>query len=553
MPPVLAATLCLLFSGTLLVWDARHRREVSGAVWIPTLWLFVLGSRPVSQWLNLGAPVDDAAGALLEGSPTDRWFFLALIAAAFAVLVRRRLQVAQFARRNGWFVAFMAYCLVSVIWSDYPFVSFKRWFKALGDPLIVLVLLSERHPAAAIMTVMRRCAFVLLPLSILFIKYFPELGRAYSFWTGAAYYTGVTTNKNMLGYLLFVYGLMFICTLAERRHFEGRLRRGAEVIVSLMFLAIIAWLFKMADSKTPFVALIVAGSVAVAARSAFIRAHIGVMTVVLLLAAWTLLGSEVGNYVIAALGRDPSLTGRTDLWEAVLPMTPNPILGAGFESFWLGPRLAVLWEQFAFKPNQAHNGYIDIYLNLGLVGLALFVTFLFAAFLAVRTALVENDAAPAGASPERRIVVRWGIGYVIAMLVYNITEATFKPLNFLFILFLLVTLRPHGLVTSRVLAPAGKMLRRGTGRDTAALNTPHRYVRRRKSSQDPRRRRQNGGNPFGVAAAADLQKGARYEDVRWNERGFGPCRGHTGARSDDPCNDLRAGSRCCCTPVGERR
>ena len=46
-------------------------------------------------------------------------------------------------------------------------------------------------------------------MSVVFIKYLPELGRDYDPWTGWAFYTGVTTNKNMLGYLLFVFGLLF--------------------------------------------------------------------------------------------------------------------------------------------------------------------------------------------------------------------------------------------------------------------------------------------------------------------------------------------------------
>jgi len=46
-------------------------------------------------------------------------------------------------------------------------------------------------------------------------------------------------------------------------------------------------------------------------------------------------------------------------------MRVNPWIGAGFESFWLGPRLNKLWAQYNFMPNQAHNGYIEIYLNLG--------------------------------------------------------------------------------------------------------------------------------------------------------------------------------------------
>ena len=67
--------------------------------------------------------------------------------------------------------------MLSLLWSDYPFVGFKRWFKSLGDPLMALVIVSERYPAAALTSVLRRCAFLLLPLSVVFIKYFPALGR----------------------------------------------------------------------------------------------------------------------------------------------------------------------------------------------------------------------------------------------------------------------------------------------------------------------------------------------------------------------------------------
>ena len=51
---------------------------------------------------------------------------------------------------------------------------------------MALIILSEAKPSAAVSSVLRRCAFVLLPLSIVFIKYFPWLGRGYSDWTGQA-------------------------------------------------------------------------------------------------------------------------------------------------------------------------------------------------------------------------------------------------------------------------------------------------------------------------------------------------------------------------------
>ena len=50
-------------------------------------------------------------------------------------------------------------------------------------------------------------------------------------------------------------------------------------------------------------------------------------------------------------------------------MPINPIFGTGFESFWLGKRLEQLQGIFFFFPNEAHNGYLEVYLNLGLMGL----------------------------------------------------------------------------------------------------------------------------------------------------------------------------------------
>ena len=73
------------------------------------------------------------------------------------------------------------------------------------------------------------------------------------------------------------------------------------------------------------------------------------------------------------------MTGSTDglprwlqlvIWTDLLAYPINPVLGAGFESFWLGERLEVLWKNGGGR-QMARNGYIEIYLNLGLVGLVM--------------------------------------------------------------------------------------------------------------------------------------------------------------------------------------
>ena len=64
--------------------------------------------------------------------------------------------------------------------------------------IMVLIVLTDPEPTKAFAALFRRCAFVLLPLSALFIKYYPQLGRGFDQWTGAAANSGVATTKNQL-------------------------------------------------------------------------------------------------------------------------------------------------------------------------------------------------------------------------------------------------------------------------------------------------------------------------------------------------------------------
>ena len=72
----------------LMIWlirrDTARRDGLSAALWIPTLWVGILASRPVSAWLGSGGSVDT-----LEGSPLDRLFFFGMIFAALIVMSRR--------------------------------------------------------------------------------------------------------------------------------------------------------------------------------------------------------------------------------------------------------------------------------------------------------------------------------------------------------------------------------------------------------------------------------------------------------------------------------
>src|SRR5207247_2291965 len=126
-----------------------------------------------------------------------------------------------------------------------------------------------------------------------------------------------------------------------------------------------------------------------------------------------------------------TLTGRTELWASVLRMSVNAWIGAGFESFWLGERLKTLWVQYHFAPTQAHNGYIEVYLNLGWLGLFLLAGVLWAGYRTTRNRLNLSPNIP---------FATFGLAYLTAYALYNITEGTFKALDVLFIIFLITAI-----------------------------------------------------------------------------------------------------------------
>src|SRR5271166_1084838 len=148
MPPSLALFLWFILLVALLRFDPARTPRTSPALWVPVIWMFILGSRLPSQWL--GGQVGQVAEALEEGNALDRTIFSFLILLAIGVLMSRSFNWSDFFGRNIALSTFLLFALVSFAWSDFPFVSLKRWFRDLGNYLVILVVLSDPHPLEAV-------------------------------------------------------------------------------------------------------------------------------------------------------------------------------------------------------------------------------------------------------------------------------------------------------------------------------------------------------------------------------------------------------------------
>lgn len=384
VPPTLALIIWLLLFLALLAFDPAKERGTSRTLWVPVIWMFFLASRLPSQWLNYrGGGL--AAQALQEGNWLDRivWSFLILL--AIGILFSRSFNWGEFFARNLALTAYIVLGLASVFWSDFAFIAFKRWFRDLGAYFMILVILSDPRPLEAVRTVLRRLAYVLISLSILLVKYYIGLSRAYDPWTGQVAFTGVTDAKNSLGALCMISGIFFFSDTVARwseRH-EPRTRRILWVNYAYMVMTL--WLLHHARSATSTVCLALGCLFIALAHSRMGRRHPGFLKLLGPASFMTYLFLVVlgmSGWLNALVGRNANFTDRTKIWKGLLDMHTSPVLGTGYGSFWLGDRLSYVWQNIGLI-NEAHNGYLEVYLDLGLIGLFLLACFLISSYRTV--------------------------------------------------------------------------------------------------------------------------------------------------------------------------
>jgi exopolysaccharide production protein ExoQ len=435
LPPTFASILTVGFIIFLFRRDIREKPDVSGGLWLPLIWFVITCSSGIVGWLNIFGLHVPGASSLEEGSPVDAAFFLALIVVGICVLSRRNVGLSEVLQNNGWLFAFLLYCGISILWSDFPFVAFKRWFKILGHPIMALIILTEPNRVEAVARLMKRCAYVVIPVSILFIKYYSQLGRYYDKWSGVMMFKGIAADKNMLGADCLILGFFFFWHWLQTWRTERSTRRRHELWLIAGFLIGIVWLLRQAHSATSITTLFIGAAMVVLVGTRFINKNlIGTyMLIGLVLIVIAELEFDISARYSEALGKGSTLSGRTELWGRLLQLGSNPVIGTGFESFWLGGRLQRMAEIYWWHPNEAHNGYLEIYLSLGLVGVFILVGIYIATFWKIRGELFRN--------------FEWGryrLGFFAAVVLYNCTEAAFKTLHPIWFAFYIIAIEYRG-------------------------------------------------------------------------------------------------------------
>jgi exopolysaccharide production protein ExoQ len=372
---------------------------------------------------------------------------LTMIVLAINVLSRRQSAVADTLRRNKWVWILYLYMAVSVLWSEVPLDSLKRWIRTCGDLAMALILVTDANPLVALKEMLRRSCMLLIPLSLVLSKYFPALGRFQEKDWAPDTWIGVATHKNTLGMLCLLSAFYFLAEIVGSKVINGwswktALRRcwveglflslsiyllfgigansnsvsSTSKLCFLMSVGLLWWLQRYRGRPQRVGKYVTAGAVAL-------------VSVQLLLSVG--FDSSLREVIARSQGKDPGLAERTQLWSDLYALgEKNALLGAGYASFWSSAAGDYVRTVYTWSPWQSHNGYVETFLNLGWIGVTLLVLIILSALRgSFRTCLTDYDYG------------LWRLVLVICCLVENYAEAGFpRPTHVLWFTFLATSL-----------------------------------------------------------------------------------------------------------------
>jgi exopolysaccharide production protein ExoQ len=391
---------------------------------VVALFLFTGALIPLLR-LQSGASQD-----LIQGDPVSQAVFLGIYGIAFAFILRRWKQFIQVATRDKLLLLLVGVALVSVLWSYAPAVTLRRDVAMLGTTLFGAYFATRYEPREQLRLLAWALGIAAL-LSLVFALAIPSYGIVYDEVRGESWQGIYGGGKNVLGRVMALSVLVFLLLA---------LGKGKNRLVSWAGLGLSVTLLLMSNSVTS--QLCVLTVVLLLPLYGALRWRYALATSFFVLAM--LVGGGVASWVAAnaelllsSAGRDLTLTARTDLWPAVIEMIrQRPWLGYGYGAFWLGwtGESAHVWlwnARIGLEALHAHNGILEMWLNVGLIGLSVFVLqYLLAAGRAVSWILHTEG-----------VEGLWPLAYMTFMLFYNISENALLANNDVFwVLYVAVVL-----------------------------------------------------------------------------------------------------------------
>lgn len=320
-------------------------------------------------------------------------------------------RLARAAIRQKAISGFIVLAFASIAWSPDPVDALRRSV-LIGLTLLFGICLAECYTPREQMLLILLTGVAAVLASFFVVAVAPSYAYGYQ-----GEWKGIFGHKNGLGiYLIFLMSPVFFM----------RLKRSLLGIAMVCMVSLAAVLVIMSESRTGWLLAFVFGCYVCAYKliDRFCRRDAKLLSITVMSVAGLLITFAVARYdtLVGLLGKSADFSGRFEIWQAVaLAISKHPYLGYGYGGFWgdshgesMNVELAV-----GFPLGHAHNGYLNLWLQLGVLGLALF---LWSLISAARNGIRSLNL------PEHSYAA-WCLGILLFVVMGNLDESFIMKYN----------------------------------------------------------------------------------------------------------------------------
>jgi exopolysaccharide production protein ExoQ len=332
------------------------------------------------------------------------------------LLIARWKKVLYVLKRDRWIISIIGLSFISILWSNDPARTFSSSTALLGTTLFGLYF-ATRYSLKEQIKLLAWVYGIAIALSLLFAVLPPHYGIMGG--THAGTFRGIYTHKNTFGKIMVPAGVVFILLTHSMHRYRTLIWAGFAVLVALLLLS------QSTGSMSNFLILLGALWSYRTLRWRSQNLFPGLLSLGALGGGLIMLFSVEGDRLFNWLGKDSTLTGRTDIWQFIVEtIAKRPWLGYGFSAFWQGldGDSAYIWRAARWNVPESHNGLLELGLALGCVGM---VIFLFGFWVTLVRAIA---AVRASKTPEEL----WLLLCLTYLVLANLTESSLLVQNNIF-------------------------------------------------------------------------------------------------------------------------
>jgi exopolysaccharide production protein ExoQ len=300
--------------------------------------------------------------------------------------------------KNIYVLALVVLTAISGLWSELPFLTITR-AGSLAGTTIFGIYLANRYTLKQQLILLKNTFLAIVLLSIIFAIALPQYGIMGGIHTGA--WRGIYTHKNGFGKLLALAAIIFMLQLGRktaieksaqqhrailqgRGYYTGRrfaianeLRSSEffQTLLTYLGLGLSILLLVLSRSSGGVVVLALTTIVLLLFKIRQLSFHdkfIAILGAIVLFGIVLIILVPNPENLFTSLGKSSDLTGRWILWNILVErISQSPLIGFGYEAFWQVHGLSVAVDA-AWDAPCAHNGFLDLTLGLGILGLGLF-------------------------------------------------------------------------------------------------------------------------------------------------------------------------------------